>query len=271
MAMRALVTGASRGIGKAIAAALVAEGCDVVGTCRDPRRLAANDRIDGVTYLPLDFNDPRSIDRLVAKVGAVDVLVNNAGEGQVGPAEEVRLEDVRAMFEAHFFGPVRLIQAFVPGMRARGTGVVISLGSMRAEIATPFSGVYAAAKAAIKSFSDSLRLEVARFGVKVAVVSPFHVRTGLPQVPVMQPRSPYAARVQQARDNRDRDIAHGAGPDEIAALVVRIVKTRHPRGWYTAGRSSGLLSFLIRHLPRRLAESIASRKYDLPIGHEGMT
>ncbi|HSV92452.1 MAG TPA: SDR family NAD(P)-dependent oxidoreductase, partial [Desulfobacterales bacterium] len=146
--MRALVTGASRGIGKAIAAALVAEGCDVVGTCRDPRRLAAADRIEDVTYLPLDLVDPRSVERLVKKVGAVDVLVNNAGEGQVGPAEEARLENVRALFEAHFFGPVRLVQAFVPGMRTRGAGVVISISSMRAEIATPFSGVYAAAKAA---------------------------------------------------------------------------------------------------------------------------
>ena len=142
---------------------------------------------------------------------------------------------------------------------------------MRAEIATPFSGVYAAAKAAIRSFSDSLRFEVARYGIKVAVVSPFHVKTGLPQVPVMKPGSTYAARVQRARDNRDRDIARGAEPDAIAAIVVRIVKARRPRGWYTAGRGSGLMAFLIRHLPRRLAESVASRKFDLPGTKDGMT
>jgi short-subunit dehydrogenase len=267
--MRALVTGASRGIGKAIAAALAVEGFDVVGTCRDPRRLAATDRIEGVTYLPLDLVDPRSLERLVKKVGDVDVLVNNAGEGQVGPAEEVRLEDVRAMFEAHFFGPVRLVQAFVPGMRTRGTGVVVSISSMRAEIATPFSGVYAAAKAALGSFTDSLRLEVARFGVKVAVVCPFHVKTGLPQVPVMKTGSTYAARVHQARANRDRDIARGVEPEAIAAIVVRIVKARRSRGWYTAGRGSGLMAFLIKHLPRNLAESISSRRFDLPPGHAG--
>jgi NAD(P)-dependent dehydrogenase (short-subunit alcohol dehydrogenase family) len=129
--------------------------------------------------------------------------------------------------------------------------------------------VYAAAKAALRSFSDSLRMEVARYGVRVAVISPFHVKTGLPQVPVMKPGSPYEARVRQARENRDRDIARGPDASVIAALVVRIVKARRPRGWYAAGRNAGLLAFLIRHLPRRLAESIASRKYDLPVGRAG--
>ena len=263
---RALVTGASRGIGKAVAAALATEGYAVTGTCRDPGHLAPADRIDGVSYLQLDLGDPRSVDRLVRKVGSVDVLVNNAGSGQVGPAEEVRLETARSLFEAHFFGPVRLVQAFVPGMRTRGAGAVVNIGSIRSEIATPFSGIYAAAKAALRSFTDSLRLEVARFGVKVAVVSPFAVRTGLPQEQVMKPRSPYSARVRQARRKRDRDIARGASPEDMAALVVRILKTRRPRGWYTVGRYAGVLAFLIRHPPRRTAESVASRNYDLPAG-----
>ena len=262
----ALVTGASRGIGKAVASALAAEGYEVTGTCRHPERLRPADRIAGVTYLPLDLNDSRSVDRLVRTVGAVDVLVNNAGASQVGPAEEARLPEVRGMFEAHFFGPVRLMQAFVPGMRARGSGTVVNIGSIRSEIATPFSGVYAAAKAALRSFTDSLRLEVSRFGVKVALVSPFHVRTGLPQVQVMRQRSPYADRVRQTRRNRDQGIARGAEPDDVAALVVRIVKARRPRGWYTVGRNAGVQAFLIRHLPRRTAEAIASRRFDLPDG-----
>jgi short-subunit dehydrogenase len=219
-----------------------------------------------VTYLPLDLGDRRSVDRLARRLGAVDVLVNNAGASQVGPAEEARPEEVRGMFEAHFFGPVRLMQAFVPGMRARGRGAVVNIGSMRSEIATPFTGVYSAVKAALRSFSDSLRLEVARFGVKVVLVSPFHVRTGLPQVPVMKPHSPYAARVRQAERGRDRDIARGAAPEDVAALVVRIVKARRARGWYTVGRNAAVLAFLIRHLPRRAAETIASRNRGLSDG-----
>jgi short-subunit dehydrogenase len=248
------------------AAALAAEGWEVIGTCRDPRKLADADRVAGVNYLALDFADPRSVERLVAEVGEVDALVNNAGEGQVGPVEEARLDDVRALFEAHVFGPLRLVQAFVPGMRSRGDGVVISLGSMRAEIATPFSGAYAAAKAALRSFTDALRLEVARHGVRVAVLSPFHVRTGLPQVPVLRPGSPYEARVRRARESRDRDIAHGPDASHVARLVVRIVNARRPRGWYTAGRNARLLAFLVRHLPRSLAETLAAGKYDLPEG-----
>ena len=100
--------------------------------------------------------------------------------------------------------------------------------------------------------------------MNVVLVSPFHVRTGLPMVPVMRRRSPYADRVRRARLNRDLGIAHGAEPDDVAALVVRIVEARRPRGWYTTGNHAGVLAFLIRHLPRRMAEAIASRKYDLP-------
>lgn len=262
---RALVTGASRGIGKAIAEALAARGYGVTGTCRDPDRLPPAERVAGVVYTPLDLDDPRSIDRLVRTVGEVDVLVNNAGESLVGPAEEARLGDLRALFEAHFFGPVRLMQAFLPGMRCRGGGAIVNIGSMRSEIATPFSGAYAAAKAALSSFTGSLRLEVARFGVKVVMVSPFHVRTGLPQRQLMRSDSPYAARVRQARQGRDRDIARGVEPAAVAYLVVRVLEQSRPRGWYTVGRNARLLAFLIRHLPRRLAEAIASRKYDLPI------
>jgi short-subunit dehydrogenase len=265
-AERALVAGASGGIGKAVASALAAAGYAVAGTCRNPGRLRRADRVRGVTYLPLDLGDARSIERLIRTVGRVDVLVNCAGASQVGPAEEARLEAVRGLFEAHFFGPVRLMQAFVPGMRARGSGTVVNIGSMRSEIATPFSGVYAAAKAALRSFTDALRVEAGRFGVRVVLVSPFHVRTGLPQLQVMKPRSPYAARVRNARRNRDRDIAQGAAPEDVAALLMRIVRTRRPRGWYTVGRNSGIRAFLIRHLPRRMAEAIASRKYDVPAG-----
>lgn len=264
-AKHALVTGASRGIGKAIAEALADRGYRVTGTCRNPERLLPAERATGIAYAPLDLTDPRSVDRLVRTVGEVDVLVNNAGESLVGPAEEARGEDLRALFEAHFFGPVRLVQAFLPGMRCRGEGAIVNIGSMRSEIATPFSGAYAAAKAALSSFTGSLRLEVARFGVKVVMVSPFHVRTGLPQRQLMRSGSPYAPRVRRAQRSRDRDIARGVEPAAVADLVARVLEHRRSRGWYTVGRHARLLAFLIRHLPRRLAEAVACRKYDLPV------
>ena len=116
----ALVTGASRGIGKAIASALAADGWEVTGTCRNPARLAAEDRVPGVRYLPLDFSKKASIPALVKKLRAVDLLVNNAGTSSIGPVEEAPIEKVRAQFEDNFFGAVRITQASCPGCARAG-------------------------------------------------------------------------------------------------------------------------------------------------------
>src|SRR5690349_21250705 len=112
----ALVTGASSGIGKATAAALAARGYTVVGTSRHPASLAAEQRADGVDYQPLDLGDEASIEALAAAVGPVDVLVNNAGESQSGPFEELPRDALRRLFDVNVFGPVRLAQLLLPGM-----------------------------------------------------------------------------------------------------------------------------------------------------------
>ena len=126
----ALVTGASRGIGKAIAAALAADGWAVTGTSRNPKRMSAEERVPGVRYLPLDISRRASIDALVRKVRGVDLLVNNAGASAIGSAEDTAPEDVRALFDSNYFGPVRLTQALLPSMRRKRRGTIIFIGSM---------------------------------------------------------------------------------------------------------------------------------------------
>src|SRR5271169_2212457 len=115
----ALVTGASRGIGRAIASALASDGWEVIGTCRYPKRLSPEDRVPGVRYLPLDFARKASVEALLRKVRTVDVLVNNAGSGSIGPVEEAPIDSVRGLFEDNFFGAVRITQALLPRMRTR--------------------------------------------------------------------------------------------------------------------------------------------------------
>ncbi|HVP18841.1 MAG TPA: SDR family oxidoreductase [Spirochaetia bacterium] len=247
---RALVTGASRGIGRAVAEALAAEGWDVLGTCRSPRRLPAAERVPGVTYLPLDLKSERGIEAFVRAAGDVDLLVNNAGESPVGPAEEIPIRKIREHFQVNFFGPARLVQALLPGMRARRRGMVVFIGSIRGEAPTPFSSIYSASKAAQKSFGECLRLELLGTGVRVAVVAPWYVRTGAQQELVMRKKSPYAEAVESVRRTRDRMISNGQDPRVVARAVLRLAKSRNPAPFTVIGKP--LLTFLIRHAPRRL-------------------
>ncbi len=256
---RALVTGASRGIGRAIAEALVAAGYEVVGTSRNPRKA---DPIPGVSWLPLDVASPRSVEGLGRKLGRVDVLVNNAGMGMVGPAEEATDRQFRRMLETNFFGPVRLAQLVASGMRERGSGAIVNIGSMRSEVSTPFFSAYSSAKAALRSWTGALRMELEPFGVRVTLLAPFDVRTTLPLEVVMREGSPYAARIAYARENRDRGISSGVEPKAVANAVVRILLARRAPGFATVGKRAGLMTFLLRHMPRGFIDSVVRRTYD---------
>ncbi len=259
----ALITGASRGIGAAIAQALAAEGWDVVAVCRDPDRISRAQRSDGVRYLGLDLSKKQGVDSLVQTVKTVDLLVNNIGASPIGPAEEAPIEKVRELFELNFFAAVRLTQAYLPAMRKRGQGAVIFIGSMRSEAPTPFSSLYSASKAALRSFSECLRMEVREYGITVSIVAPFYIRTTLPQERQLAARSPYAAAMRRVKESRDRMIAAAAEPQAVAKTVLKILSARRPRAFYTAGRAAGLQAFLARHLPRRIVEANMARRFRL--------
>ena len=259
----ALVTGASKGIGKAIAAALAADGWEVTGTCRNPRRLGTEERIPGVRYLPLDLSRKATVEALLKKVKKVDVLVNNAGSSSIGPVEEAAIETVRATFEDNFFGAVRLTQAFLPGMRGRGNGAVIFIGSMASEAPRAFSSFYAASKGALRSFSECLRMEVSGYGVRVALVAPWSIATTIQQDDQMKKSSPYAAAVQRVKQVRDRSIMAGADPQVVADAVMDLLGKKRPRAFTSVGHHARLQAFIIRHLPRRTIEALSARRYKL--------
>jgi short-subunit dehydrogenase len=259
----ALVTGASRGIGGAIAQALAADGWDVTAVCRDPRKISAAQKAKGVRYLGLDLSIKKSVDSLVKTVKAVDVLVNNIGASPIGPAEEASIEKVRELFELNFFTAVRLTQAYLPAMRAQGRGAVIFIGTMRSEAPTPFSSFYSASKAALRSFSECLRMEVKEYGIKVSLIAPIYIRTTLPQEKQFAAKSPYADAVHRVKESRDRMIARAAGPQAVARVVLTILAAARPRALYTAGRAARLQAFLARHLPRRIVEANMARRFKL--------
>jgi NAD(P)-dependent dehydrogenase (short-subunit alcohol dehydrogenase family) len=260
-ARTALVTGASRGIGRAVAQALVGRGWQVVGTCRSPRRLAAADRVPGVRYAPLDLADARSVEKLARSLGAIDLLVNNAGESPVGPAEEIPPGKLAEHFQVNLFAPVRLAQAVLPGMRGRGRGTIVFVGSIRGEVATPFSSAYAASKAAARLFAESMGMEVRGYGVRVCVVSPWYVRTTLPQELIRQHGSPYSEALARVKARRDLAIAGAQPPETVARVVLRLVESGNPAPFTVVGKP--FLTFLVRHMPRRLVAAMTARTVGL--------
>ena len=163
---RAMITGCSSGIGRATAIELSTRGYDVVATAR---RRESLDDLKVAQALELDVDDEGSVAAAVVAAGPIDVLVNNAGFGVEGAIETVPLGEVRRMFETNFFGAARMIQAFVPGMRERGSGTIVNVTSTAGIAAPPLGGYYAASKFALEALSEALHLEVGHFGVRVLV------------------------------------------------------------------------------------------------------
>lgn len=178
IAQKWLITGCSSGLGRALAEAALAAGHHVLATARDVRAIADLEQHGVCEVLPLDVTEPEAIREAAAAAGAVDVLVNNAGRALLGAVEECGLEEARINMETNFFGPLQLIQAVLPGMRERRAGRILNISAAAAISNYPGFGVYGAAKAALELLSESLRQEVAPFGIKITLVQPGPFRTG---------------------------------------------------------------------------------------------
>src|SRR4051812_5113634 len=168
----ALVTGASSGIGLATARALARNGYNVFGTSRKP----VADTEDGVTMLVCDVTDDESVralvDNVMSRAGRIDLLVNNAGIGLLGGAEESSSAQAKALFDVNVFGVLRLTNAVLPIMRNQGRGRIVNLGSLLGLIPAPFNALYSSSKHAIEGYSESLDHEVRMQGIRVVVVEP---------------------------------------------------------------------------------------------------
>ena len=176
----ALVTGASSGIGAMAAKELAKVGFTVYAAAR---RLEKMEELKdfGIKPVPLDLTDENSIlccvEKIFSEEGRIDVLVNNAGYGSYGAVEDVPMSEARRQFEVNLFGMARLIQLVTPKMRENHFGKIVNVSSMGGKIWTKFGGWYHATKFAVEGFSDCLRMELAPFGIDVAVVEPGGIKT----------------------------------------------------------------------------------------------
>lgn len=240
-----LITGCSTGLGRALAQAVIGAGHNAVVSARDVAKVtdlaeAAPDRSLAVA---LDVTDSRQVDSAVRRAqerfGGVDVLVNNAGYGYRAAVEEGDDDDVRTLFDTHFFGTVAMIKAVLPGMRARRSGAIVNISSIGAQLTPVGSGYYAAAKAAIEGMSGALRGELAPLGISVTVVEPGAFRTDFAGRSLMQSATPIEDYADTAgRRRKENDTMHGnqAGdPAKAGAAIIAAVDSPEPPGFLLLG------------------------------------
>jgi NAD(P)-dependent dehydrogenase (short-subunit alcohol dehydrogenase family) len=223
-----LITGTSSGFGRALAEAALDRGDRVVATARDPGQLSSLAADDGVHALALDVTDPAqrlsAVDQAIEKFGRIDVLVNNAGRTQVGAVEETTDDELRSLFELHFFAPVALTRAVLPHMRAQGGGAIVQMSSVGGQITAPGFGAYCATKFALEGITQALHDEVAPFGIRTLIVEPGAFRTGLfrPDAAYRsQSMAEYAQTVGPTRDYVSG--GHGLQPGDPAKAAQAIL------------------------------------------------
>ncbi len=251
----ALVTGASSGIGKAAAHELLDAGFTVYGTSR---RAVAGEERDGVVFLPLDVTDDQSVagavSEVLARSGRIDVLVNNAGLGIAGAAEESSVEQARALFDTNLFGSIRMARAVLPRMREQGSGRIINLSSVLGLVPAPFGALYSATKHAMEGYSESLDHEVREHGVRVLLVEPGYTRTSFDanSIPADQPLAVYARRRQVFDRLIAEGIKDGDEPSVVGEVIVAAATDSRPKLRYPAGPLARRVSKLRRFAPSAL-------------------
>ena len=254
---RVFITGASSGIGLAIAKLLVAEGHEVWGTSRNLERIPKMPRWHGVR---LDLADPLSIEEAfnaaVTEAGYFDVLINNAGAGHFGPAELLPPEMIASQFQILVFGQIQLMELALHQMQARGEGLIINVTSLASRLPVPFMAAYNAAKAALASLTMSIQLELGNSRVHVVDLQPGDIRTEFNQGVNRSARADqrYDAKVARTWEVVERVMKNAPGPDLVAQHVLKLVNADRPPPRVTVGDAfqSKIAPLIFRFLPQRL-------------------
>jgi NADP-dependent 3-hydroxy acid dehydrogenase YdfG len=262
-----LVTGASSGIGRAAAIEFARRGYRVFAAARREEVLAdlaaATPNIEAVG---LDVTSADSVRLAWAKIEAstggagVDVLVNNAGFALSGPVEVLADADVQRQFATNVFGLLTMTRTVLPSMRARGSGRIINISSVVGRTTFPGMGVYGATKYAVEALSDALRQEVSSFGIKVVIIEPGFVATGIGEsadargVAGQEVPEAYASLMAGGAKYVAGQIASGIAPEQVAVAVANAAGHRNPRPRYVVPVSARPLVTLLTTLPDRLAD-----------------
>jgi NAD(P)-dependent dehydrogenase (short-subunit alcohol dehydrogenase family) len=275
MPLNVLITGANSGFGLLTAEKFAKEGHSVHATLRDPAR---GDGLQGlrlqglpVTISTLDVTDGEAIPRVVEAASAsapIDVLINNAGFEVSAPVEHLTDAGLSRQFQTNVLGPVRLIRAVVPAMRARGAGTIVNVSSVAGQIAAPFTGAYSASKHALEALSEALWFELRPFGVRVVLIEPGGFPTNFGQNVTPEPEwndaSPYrplAARFSAAMDGFRS--GPPADPHEVSDMIYEAATSAEPRLRWLAGDDARMLVPLYRSMEFEAFASVMLQRLGL--------
>ncbi len=260
----ALVTGASSGVGEALAPLLAARGYRVYGMSRRAVELK------GVQSLPADITMARtqvqSIEKLIAETGRLDIVVHCAGIGGAGPVEQMPTDKARNIMETNFWGTWNVCQATLPYLRESPRGRLVVVGSIAGYMGIPFRAAYCASKAATQTLVDSLRLELRDTNVQTTLVAPGDIATNSIATQYRQPAeeldATYQARYRKADDGMAANVDHGMTAEYVAEEIYRIFNRDKLAPHYVVGKPIQKASTLARRLlPGAWWEKVLSKYY----------
>ncbi|HEV7350539.1 SDR family oxidoreductase [Telluribacter sp.] len=260
-----LITGASSGIGRSTAEYLVGKGYRVFGASRSQPQGALFD------WVPMDVTDPTSVQEALAEVwnraGRLDVVINNAGLGIVGPLEETPDDLLEKVFQTNVFGLLRVCRVSLPYLRRQGGGLIINVSSIAGAMGLPYRGVYSASKSAVEVLTESLSMEVKEQRVRVCSVLPGDIATSINQnrlVANLPPDSVYKASFDKVHQQINQEVSHAADPVIIARAIAEIIEDEQPRLHYMVGPFLQKVSTGLKVvLPQRIFERILLRFYGM--------
>jgi len=247
----ALVTGSSSGIGYETSLSLAREGYFTYATMRDLKKANAVKKIAEDENLPLkvielDVDDEKSAEDAVKSIidekQRIDVLVNNAGWGIWGTAEDVSIEEFREQFETNFFSVVRMIQKVAPVMRKQGTGDIVNISSIAGRIGFPVSTAYISSKFALEGLSESIRFELGQFGVNVIIIEPGVIKTNffdsMKTAKKANESSAYREITEKVISGVKMMAEMGTAPKEVASVIIKSLKEEKPLPRYVVGNDA---------------------------------
>lgn len=251
------LTGASSGIGLAIAKALTSRGDEVWGTSREPGRIPQLPQLHAVR---LDLSERNSIDQAfksaLSEAGYFDVVINNAGSGHFDAAEHLSGEEIERQFQILVFAHLQLMRLAMAAMRARGKGLIINVTSLASRLPVPFMAAYNAAKAAMATYTMSIQLELPDSEVRVVDLQPADIFTAfndaVPKKTEDDPR--YQARLAKTWAAVDRNMKNAPRPELVAKHALLLIDSPNPPPRITVGDTfqSKIAPFIFRFLPQRV-------------------
>ena len=267
----ALITGCSSGIGRALADAFNSAGFTVLATARKAEDVAAL-QAAGFNAVQLDVNDGPALSALGEQInqqhGGLDVLINNAGYGAMGPLLDGGVDAMQRQFETNVFSVVGVTRALFPVLR-RSRGLVVNIGSVSGVLVTPFAGAYCASKAAVHALSDALRMELAPFGIRVmevqpgAIASSFAKNAGHEAEQLLNDQSPWWPLREGIRARAKASQDKPTPASEFAAHLLKAVQQDSPPRLVRIGSGSRALPLLAALLPKGLLEKVLMKRFGL--------